>query len=187
MAEATFQLGNLSAKKDPQSGQKTEAYYRMAAEAGHVNAMLMLGDWYNYDAQLSAGEVYTLAAERGNVDIKSDPSEQKKAEQYYTMAADKGDLSVMNDLAGSILNKKRNKQRSLQYIRRLSPPKKISIPRIPLVPFYLWNNRPDEAFELAEFFMYDEKAYEAAQKTTLFCVSMMLLLAKQYTNGDRLF
>ncbi|MDY0093589.1 MAG: hypothetical protein RBT80_12895 [Candidatus Vecturithrix sp.] len=187
MAEAAFQLGNLSAK-DPQSGQKTEAYYRMAAEAGHVNAMLMLGDWYNYMMHNypQAEKFYTLAAERSNVNAMINLGllyheilqNEKKAEQYYTMAADKGDLSVMNDLAWLYFEQKRNKQRSLQYIQKVIAAEKNIYTAHTAACIYLWNNRPDEAFELAEFFMYDEKAYETLENDII--LYLMLLLAKQY-------
>ena len=185
-AEALFQLGNLSAKES-QAGQQTESYYRMAAEAGHVNAMVTLGDWYNYMVHnyTQAEKYYALAAEHGNVNAMitlgllyhETLNNEKKAEQYYTMAADKGDVSVMNDLAWLYFEQKRDKQRSLQYIQRVVAAQKNIYTAHTAACIYLWNNRPQEAIELAELFMYDEKAYETLENDII--LYLMLLLARR--------
>ncbi|GAK54770.1 ATPase [Candidatus Vecturithrix granuli] len=186
-AEALFQLGNLSAK-DQQLNQKAESYYHKAADAGHVNAMLMLGDWYNYMVRnyTQAEKYYVLAAEHGNINAMislgllyhETLNNEKKAEQYYTQAADKGDVSVMNDLAWLYFEQKRDKQRSLQYIQRVVAAEKNIYTAHTAACIYLWNNRPIEAIELAEIFMYDEKAYETLENDII--LYLMLLLAKQH-------
>lgn len=188
IAEAAFQLGNLSAKEEQQN-QQTEAYYRRAADAGHVNAMLTLADRYNYmlrnDKQ--AEKYYRRAAERGNVDAMINLgllyheklNNEKKAEQYYTMAAEHGDVSVMNDLAWLYFEQKRDKQKSLYYIQQVVAAEKNMYTAHTAACIYLWNNRPKEAFDLAEIFMYDEKAYDALENDII--LYLMLSLAKRHT------
>ena len=187
IAEAMFQLGNLSAK-DPQQSQQTESYYRMAADAGHVNAMLTLADRYNYilcnDKQ--AEKYYRMGAERGNVNAMINLglfyheklNNEKKAEQYYTMAAEHGDVSVMNDLAWLYFEQKRDRQKSLYYIQQVVAAEKNMYTAHTAACIYLWNNRPIEAFELADIFMYDEKAYDTLENDII--LYLMLLLAKQH-------
>jgi TPR repeat protein len=187
IAEALFQLGNLSAK-DAQQSQHAESYYRRAADAGHVNAMLTLADRSHYIVQdyKQAEKYYRMAAERGNVDAMINLGllyhdtlhNEKKAEQYYMMAAEHGDVSVMNDLAWFYFEQKRDRQKSLHYIQQVVAAEKNMYTAHTAACIYLWNNRPTEAFELAEIFMYDGKAYDALENDII--LYLMLLLAKRH-------
>ena len=64
--EAMFQLGKLYSGP-VQHFTKAETYYQMAAEDGHVQAMVALADLYNYQFldDKKAGNVLSAGLEKG--------------------------------------------------------------------------------------------------------------------------
>ena len=187
MSEAMFQLGNLYAKES-ENTEKAELYYQQAVEAGHTGAMMYLGDWYNYTLHESkkAEKYYLMAAGKDELNAivnlgllyHGELKNNKKAEEYYTIAAGKGELTAMNGLAWLYFEQKRKKRKALEYIRSVIENEKNMYTAHTAACIYLWNNRHEEAFQLAEEFMYAKEAYETLEKDILFY--LMLLLAKRH-------
>ncbi len=184
--EAMFQLGALYAES-LQHLPKAETYYQMAAEEGHVPAMVALADLYNYRIfdDKKAERFYLLAAEQGDVqsmvnlgllyhNVFKNP---RKAEKYYSMAIERDDLTAMNGLAWLYFEQQREKQTALRYARRIIDAEQNIYTAHTVSCIYLWNNFIDEALHLAEEFMASPEAHENLSQDIL--LYLMLLLAKQ--------
>ena len=186
-AEAMFQLSNLY-MKHLQDVQKAETYYQMAVEAGHPEAAVQLGDLYNYTLRnyQKAGKYYLMAAEKDHVDAlvnlgllyHGELKNPQQAEKYYLMAVEKGDVRAMNGLAWLYFEQKREKQRALYYIQQTLEKERNMYTAHTAACIYIWNDRPEEAFQLAEEFMYAEEGYNMLEHDILFY--LMLLLAKHH-------
>jgi TPR repeat protein len=186
-AEALFQLSTLY-MKELKDVQKAERYYRMAVDAGHIEAAVQLGDFCNYTLQnyQKAEKYYLMAVENRNVDAlvnlgllyHGELKNPKKAEKYYLMAAEEGDLRAMNGLAWLYFEGKQEKQRSLYYIQQTLEKERNIYTAHTAACIYIWNDRPQEAFELAEEFIYAEEAYQTIARDILFY--LILLLAKRH-------
>jgi TPR repeat protein len=186
-SEAMFQLGILYTK-DLKDSENAEKFLRMASETGHVRAMIYLADLYNYTNQdyQKAEEYYHMAANTNDLYAlvnlgflyHDKLKNYKKAEQYYLIAAERGDVSAMNGLAWLYFEQRRAKQQALHYAQKTLELENNIHTAHTAACIYLWNNQQEQAFQLAEKFMYAPEAYKALEKDILFY--LMLVLAKQH-------
>ena len=187
VSDALYQLGNLYTKH-LRKFEQAEHYYRLAAETGHVQAMVALGDIYYYDQQdyHQAERYYLMAAKRKDVSAlvnlgflyHNTLNNYKKAEQCYLFAVQEGDVSAMNGLAWLYFQQTHEKQKSLHYARQTIEAAQNIHTAHTVACIYLWNDLEEDAFAVAEQFMYSREAYEILETDILFY--LMLLLAKHH-------
>ncbi len=185
-AEALFQLGSLYGNEHKHA-QKAEQYYHKAAEAGHLKAIMNLAELYNFRLKdvRKAEKYYLMAAEQGDLNAivnlgllyHEALKQYDDAEKYYTMAAEQGEITAMNALAWLYFEQQRDKEKALHYVQNVLAAERNMYTAHTAACVYLWNNRPEEAIELGEEFMYSPEAYDVLEQDIL--IYLMLLLAKE--------
>ncbi|MCP4008639.1 MAG: hypothetical protein GY726_03880 [Proteobacteria bacterium] len=194
VAEALFQLGNLHSTP-LKNLKKAERFYHRAAKAGHTKARVVLGEFYHYTLQdyKRARSWYHAAVKQHDIHAlvnlgflyHNELQEYAKAEECYLIAADKGNVSAMNALAWLYFEQKREKSKAFFYAHQALGMIRNICTAHTAACVCLWNNRPEEAFQIADDFMYAPEAYDTIEQDILFYLT--LLLAKQHYQQARAY
>ncbi|MCP4348723.1 MAG: sel1 repeat family protein [Desulfobacterales bacterium] len=143
--------------------EKAEKYYLMAADNGDSKAMNNLGNLYHKDFK----------------DID-------KAEKYYLMAVKNNYKGATNSLAWFYFEQKIKKQEALKCaLQSVANDRNIHNTHT-LACIYVWHNQYENAINIANEFIYDEKSYEEFEADIILYL-MLLLAKKQYKYATEYF
>lgn len=122
-------------------------YYLLAIENNNVDAMFNLALLYHKQKKYNDSEkYYILAIENGNIDslynlalVYNELEKYELAEKYYLLAIEKGHLEASNNLAIYYYSENKNKEKSLELIKKFNETSKDVKSTQPEIIIEIWN------------------------------------------------